>query len=345
MFTQTNRFLKIFTSLVVEIIPTGRVLKIFDARRGTRPLIWENTMAYRNNRNIVGTDDRGADSRNITLRDRENRRNQNGRGQIHNCETADKNRATEIKVKPFERAKMYELAVPIRWLSKNGKTEYAVTHLGGEDLNYAIRTVYAEAGGFSEGTQEERKAMADMLTNRIGASGMGKAVPKTYAEVVEYPKQFESYLKKTPKFLKGGSPKALRGDSIKEWNLAYDAVATEIKGGPGPAYPFTSNRSAKTGSATGWTIIGVSRFKADDCGWKWVELENGSMGWDWVGLGRKLPNRQASQRNEEHEKQMYRTWSGCHCFSLCLGNTCPGEGETENLLFSSRAGYYHGKIT
>jgi hypothetical protein len=195
----------------------------------------------------------------------------------------------KIEVKKFDDNQTYELAQRITW--ETFGTVHTVSQVTGADLNYAVRTVYAEAGGTDVGTQQERKAMADMLTNRIGASGVKDGnVARTYTAVVQAPDQFESYHEKdtgkpSPKFLRGDKPNDLRGNELLSWNLAYDAVLTEIKGsGSGPTYPYTSNRS---GAQQGWISIGASCFKTDSCGWEWERRSDGSMGWQWKGIGRK----------------------------------------------------------
>lgn len=191
---------------------------------------------------------------------------------------AGSKRKSDIETaKVFDENKTYTFAVPITWV-KNGEIT-SVKTVTGEDLNWAVRTIYAEAGGLKNGTQDERKAMADLLTNRIGADRISGGIAKTYRKVIEAPKQFECFYNETtrkpsPKFEKAADPKKnLKGDEVKEWNLAYDSVATEIKefGGSGPKYSYTENRKAKIKSKKtgnffipkGWDIIGASRFRTN----------------------------------------------------------------------------------
>lgn len=187
-----------------------------------------------------------------------------------------------IVARLFNDNKNYTLTVPITWETSNGRE--TITEVTGKDLNYAVRTVYAEAGGLKDGTQEERKAMADLLTNRIGCLGMkdGKR-PRTYTEVVNSPEQFESYgggRNASSKFFKGGKPRRnLRGDEVKSWNLSYEAVSTEIKefGGSGPKYPYTSNRKAGTVTGSEWVRIGASVFRTDKTT-RWKKVGNDKNG-------------------------------------------------------------------
>jgi hypothetical protein len=197
-----------------------------------------------------------------------------------------KMRVQEDEAMLFEDNTIYHLAVPITWVEtkrkvetiknesgkkvktkkiiKTIKTTKMVSEVTGKDLNYAVRTVYAEAGGLRNGTQEERKAMADLLTNRIGASNISGGIKATYTGVVQAPKQFQCYIEKSNKF--ACDPKKLKGNAVKEWNLAYDAMATEIKecGGSGPKYTYTFNLKAGTESSSGWVQIGASVFKNND---------------------------------------------------------------------------------
>lgn len=189
----------------------------------------------------------------------------------------------------FDENKTYTFAVPITWTGR----EMPITQVIGKELNYAVKTVYAESGGLKDGTAEERKAMADLLTNRIGCLGTtcrdkktGKAKrPETYMEVIQAPGAFECYNNgnSTQKFTRGSNPKEnIKGDEIKTWNLAYEAVASEIKevGGLGPKYKYTSNRSGKKKGLKNWVYIGASRFRIDKTEWekvgsRWILVKQG----------------------------------------------------------------------
>lgn len=176
-------------------------------------------------------------------------------------------------VKLFDENKIYTFAVPMTW---NGRA-IPITKVTGIDLNYAVRTVYAEAGSLKKGTAEERKAMADLLTNRIGCLGLTVMRPDTYKKVIRARHAFQCYKdedgKPSIKFQHGDAPlQMLKGDQVKEWNLAYDAVATEIKecGGKGPNYSYTNNLKAGTEKESGWLQIGDSVFKIEHTKWKKV---------------------------------------------------------------------------
>jgi hypothetical protein len=153
---------------------------------------------------------------------------------------------------------------------KTGKrtkvTKTAATEFSAADINMAARVIYAESIGSSGGVEQsnaDRRAVASVILNRVGATGLRGGRQMTLTGVVEAEGAFEAVFAQKSKFVNSEPSSAadkLSSEEIKDLNASITIMVDTIENGP--AYSFDSFRAAK--GSPGRIKIGGNEFWDDD---------------------------------------------------------------------------------